>query len=365
MSTGDGRLHEELERWAAGLPGGWRLIDVATLGPDAGNGDETRKAMGYGAPMRLTLEDGAGRRRAVVFHVATSDEFGHDRRADRAAGQLLAWDTFGTIPRHAAALDVGAIDTSGRIVSLRDAGELYLVTEWVPGRVYAEDLRELGRRGTCTPLDEARTDALADYLLALHANRVARPSAWARALRDLVGSSEGIAGMVDGYPADCPGAPPERLQAIEQRALAWRWRLRPRSERLCRTHGDFHPFNVVFDRETDFRLLDASRGCLGDAADDVTAMAVNYVFFAIDHPASWPGGLGRLWHRFWSRYLAGAGDALLEVAAPWFAWRGLVVASPRFYPNLSAQARDRILGLVERALEAPRFDPGFADELFR
>ena len=114
-----------------------------------------------------------------------------------------------------------------------------------------------------------------------------------------------------------------------------------------------------------FTLLDASRGCKGDPADDVTAMAVNFVFFAIDRPASWANGLGPLWRRFWDVYLRGSGDrGLLEVAAPWLAWRCLVVCCPRFYPALPAGARDAILGLAERALDAPRFDPCWAEELF-
>jgi hypothetical protein len=41
-----------------------------------------------------------------------------------------------------------------------------------------------------------------------------------------------------------------------------------------------------------------------------------------------------------------------------------VVASPRFYPDLSPGARDRLLGFVERALDAPRFDPAWAEDLF-
>jgi Phosphotransferase enzyme family len=360
-------LRTELERWAASLPGGWRLQEVLPLAPDSAAdddtcalGDETRKAIGYGRPLRLTLRDGGGRERHVVFHLAERDDFGHDRRADRAGEQLLAFDNFRQIPRHVAAIDVGALGSDGRILSLRETGELYLVTEWAPGRLYAEDLRQLAQRGSCTPLDLLRADALADYLILLHRNKLGAPAAYARALRDLVGSGEGIFGMVDGYPRSF--AP--RLQALERRALEWRWRLRDRAARACRTHGDFHPFNIVFGDGVDFRLLDASRGCVGDPADDLTALAVNYVFFAVEHPAAWRDGTGLLWHRFWSRYAAAAGDELFEVAAPFFAWRGLVVASPRFYPDLAPAARDRLLGLVERVLDAPRFDPRFADELF-
>jgi aminoglycoside phosphotransferase (APT) family kinase protein len=143
-------------------------------------------------------------------------------------------------------VDVGAIAADGGLVSLRGAGEPYLVTEWAEGALYAEDLRRVAREGRATALDLARCDALADALARLHAERIADAPGWRRAVRDLLGHGEGIFGMVDGYPDGVPAAPPERLRAIEERCLAWRWRLRGRVHRLARTHGDFHPFNIVF-----------------------------------------------------------------------------------------------------------------------
>jgi aminoglycoside phosphotransferase (APT) family kinase protein len=283
---------------------------------------------------------------------------------------LLANDLFNEIPDHVRALDVGAIAPEGRLVSLRGTGEFYLVTEWAEGEPYAEDLRRIGREGAALPLDLARCEALARWLVRLHAERLHDPPAWRRALRDLLGHGEGVFGIADAYPTGVPGAPPERLRRIEERCLSWRWRLRDRSERLTRTHGDFHPFNVLFPPPgkgdgTRFTLLDASRGGKGDAADDVMAMAVNYVFFALEHRASWPKGLGLLWRRFWEVYLAATGDqGILETAPPYLAWRALVLASPRFYPRLGAPAREAILHLAERALEGPRFDPAWAEVLF-
>jgi Phosphotransferase enzyme family len=98
----------------------------------------------------------------------------------------------------------------------------------------------------------------------------------------VIAGSEGIFGIIDGYPRDVPAAPPGRLQAIERHCLDWRWKLRSRRERLARTHGDFHPFNIVFDERSQIALLDASRGCEGDPADDVACLAINYLFFAFD-----------------------------------------------------------------------------------
>jgi len=346
---------------------GASVVSTVALPPGAAGG-ETRKAEGYGEPLRVVLSEPGGRERTVVFHTAKADSFGHDRRADRAAEQLLAFDDFRLVPDHARALDVGAVLRGGRLVSLRDAGEFYLLSEWAPGEVYALDLGRIAENGVARESDLARAEALAQWAARLHAEKLGGPDRYRRAVRDLLGHGEGIFGMVDGYGAGVPGAPLKRLQGIEERALAWRWRLRGREGRLARTHGDFHPYNIVFPREvgTEFTVLDASRGCCGDPADDVTALAVNYVFFAAPRPAAWKAGLGPLWELFFGRYLAESGDReLLQVLAPWLAWRCLVVSSPRFYPALSPEARDRMLRLAERALEAEAFDPRWAGELFR
>jgi aminoglycoside phosphotransferase (APT) family kinase protein len=352
-----GRVVERL------VPGG-RIVEVRRLRADRALEDDTHKSAGYGDPRRVRVATPDGER-SFVFHVQRADGFGHDRRADRAADQLLAFDTFGHIPRHARALDVGAVRTDGTLVSLAETGELYLVTEWVEGTPYAEDLRGIARAARLGPIDLARADALCDYLVALHAHRPPAAAGYRRSVRDLVGSGEGLFGMIDAYPADTPGAPPDRLRAIEHRCLDWRWRLRAHEGRITRTHGDFHPFNIVFQDAESFRLLDASRGCAGDPADDVAALAINFVFFALDHAGAWPGAMRMLFQRFLLRYVERTGDdQLLDVLAPWFAWRGLVVASPAFYPDLPGAARDRLLRFVERALDAPRFDLAFADEVF-
>ena len=357
-------IHQTLAELTRVLFPGEELTSIEPLGPDTSRG-KLEKAGGYSRPLKITLRARDGSSRLLVFRTASANEFGHDRRSDRAQAMLLAFDTFGEVPRHVQALDVGAIQVDGRLQSLRSAGEFYLLTDFVDGTMYSDDLRRLAEEGSATPLDHQRCEALASYLVTLHSTRPSDPWAYRRAIRDLVGHGEGIFGIVDSYPEGVPAAPLDRLQRIEELCLDWRWRLRGRDDRLRRTHGDFHPFNIVFREGADFAVLDASRGGRGDPADDVTALAINYVFFALGTPQSWKRGFASLWRLFWDSYLAKSGDlGLLKVVAPFLAWRGLVVANPRFYPGLSKEARDALLHLVEQALETPQFDPAFAEDLF-
>ncbi|MCC6897791.1 MAG: aminoglycoside phosphotransferase family protein [Polyangiaceae bacterium] len=349
------------------LPGA-TLLSAAPFGVDDAEvvDPATTKGLGYGVPLRLRVREASGAELTLVFHTAQPDQFGHDRRADRAAELLLSFDRFEQIPGHVRALDVGAIAKNGReLISLRDAGEFYLVTSFAEGHLYADELRRIAQRGVATADEIAHAEALARHLVTIHSQKLDDPRVYQRAIRDLVGSGEGIFGLLDAYAPDVPGAPPERLMALERSLTAWRWRLKPRTARLCRTHGDYHPFNVVISDAGEVALLDASRGCAGDPADDVTCMAINFVFFAVEHPGTWATAFRDLWHRFWRVYLEASADLeLYEVCAPFLAWRGLVVANPVWYPHVDGGARDRVLSLVERSLAAERFDPAFADEVF-
>lgn len=335
------------------------ITEVEPLKADTGQG-EAEKGLGYGRPLRVRVREADGNTRALVFHLEGADDHGHDRRADRAGNVLLAWDSFSKLPHHARALDVGGLTTSGALLPLRDVGELYLLTEWAEGQVYADDLRRIGATGVVEPLDLARLDALVDVLLELHAMPGTHPAAYVRALRDLVGSGEGIAGIVDSSGDDAG----ERLCAIEQQCLTWRQRLKHDPGRLRRTHGDFHPFNLVFPEGRAMpTLLDTSRGSQGDPADDVTCLALNFLFFGLERRELWKPGLGQLWRRFWERYLAGGDDGVLEVAAPFLAWRVLVLCNPTWYPHLREPDRDRLLRFAERVLASPRFDPAWGAQV--
>ena len=146
-----------------------------------------------------------------------------------------------------------------------------------------------------------------------------------------------------------PAAPSpfERLAALERRAVDFRWKLRGRAHRLRRTHGDFHPYNILFREGADFTLLDASRG-----------------------GARRPGRRPRRAHhqlrprrrrvprRLAARARARVGRVLVDATStrpatarcsrcipPFLAWRALVVASPVWYPSLTPAMRDALLGV--------------------
>ena len=212
--------------------------------------------------------------------------------------------------------------------------EFCLLTEYALGETYAHDLERLRDNDSLTELDLARADALCDYLVEIHKVRGLDEGLYVRRIRELVGHGECIMGITDSYPAHAVFTPAV-LERIEHLSVTWRWRLKSLAHRLRQVHGDFHPWNILFRAGADFSLLDRSRGEYGDPADDVASLTMNYLFFSLQRSGGLKGALESLFLRFWERYLEKSGDhEMLNVIAPFLAFRGLVMASPVWYPAL-------------------------------
>lgn len=339
---------------------GTALLSYGPIGKESSKG--TYKQYGYGSPIKATFRVG-NRRRSTVLETMSPGPFGHEHMADRAQAILWDYESYGRLPRHVKALDVGAFTSNQELISVANAREFFVLTEWVPGASYYEDLRRLVDGGGLRALDRRRIKALATYLAGIHRRKRRDAPLYRRRLRELIGHGECIMGLTDSYPVPFGFITKHLLGGIEEQCNQWRWRLRDKPQRLSQVHGDFHPWNVLFRKGTDFSVLDRSRGEWGEPADDVTSMTINYLFLSLCRWRRLQGPFEVLFRLFWETYLEQSGDEeVTATAAPFFAFRGLVIASPVWYPKLPMQVRRCIFRFVENVLDAPRFDPARANE---
>lgn len=315
------------------------------------------KGYGYGSPIRLTFRvDGAVRR--AVLGTMSPGPFGHEHMADRAQAILWDFDSYARLPRHVPAMDVGAFTQKGSLFSVAPAKEFFVLTQWAEGSSYHLDFERLARTGRLLSLDRKRVHALADYLAQIHRTRKRDQNLYRRRLRELIGHGECIMGLTDSYPAHYRFITSDLLRSIEESCNRWRWRLRNRSNRLAQVHGDFHPWNVLFRKGVDFSVLDRSRGEWGEPADDVTSMTINYLFFSLRRWGTLRGPFEVLFREFWDRYMRASKDKdVTETAAPFFAFRGLVIASPLWYPKLTVSVRRSLFNFIQNVLAESRFNP--------
>ncbi len=331
--------------------------EVLELKPITVAADNDVKQYGYGTPIKVTYKLD-GRRSSAVFETVRAGPYGHETMADRAQLLLSGHETFSRLPLHARSLSAGAVEFDGNLVSLDDADEFFILVEHIEGTGHNEDFVRMRDRSDLTSLDLARSDALCDYLVEIHHVRRDEPTLYQRRIRELIGHGECIMGIADGYPESHGFIDRKLLERIEHQAIRWRWRLQDYTHRLRQVHGDFHPWNIMFQDGVNFRVLDRSRGEWGEAADDVSCLTINYLFFSLQRRGRLEGNFQALFERFWQRYLDRTGDQeMLSVVAPFFAFRGLVIASPIWYPNLSEDIRGRIFSFIRNVLDDDEFDP--------
>jgi hypothetical protein len=344
-------------------------VEIRALRPLGGAaGVDDPKGFGYGVPFEVEcVVDGAARA-FVVSRTRPAQGFGHDYPADRAWQALYGHHAYNSFPRHARSIDVGIVRASGRLDSVADAAEFFQLVEKVDGELYWLDLERLLREPV-RDLDWARVDGLALFLAAAHQAKHDEPTLYQRRIRELVGHGECLMGILDSYPHPFPLLPPAQCEAIERDAVAWRWRLRDRAHRLSRVHGDFHPWNLLFRDLTDFTALDRSRGEWGEPADDLSALGVNYLFYALRAQAApaAPGAAATflaMFRRFLDGYLVASGDdELREVLPPFLAFRALVIAHPRWYPALAPATRSALIALARRLMASRTFDADMLPEV--
>lgn len=343
-----------------------RPVELLALRPLKGGLGEERdpKAFGYGVPLEVECLVGGEPRQFVLAQTRPEEGFGHEFVADRAWAALWAHGAYNALPRHVRSWDVGFVRPTGELVPAGDALEFFQLVEKADGAPYWLDLDRLLTEAA-RPVDEERVEALAGYLAELHAEKKRAPSLYQRRIRELVGHGECLMGILDSYPHPYPLLPPEACAALEHALVDWRWRLRQFAHRLSRVHGDFHPWNVLFRAGTDFSVLDRSRGEWGEPADDVAALSINYLFFGLLKGPGVAEPFRGFFLRFLDLYRARSGDGELFAALPpFYAFRALVIAHPRWYPGIPERVRIALLNFAASMGDLAPFDLDAVEQSF-
>jgi hypothetical protein len=323
--------------------------------PGAGKIDISKLGSGVQGSGFLIEISGEGGTRSLVVKGLFREGLGHDYPSDRAAVFLLDLEEFKNLPGHVAAVDVLSEGEDGTVKSIGGGIEYYLLMERAGGRDYFHDLREFSHKKTLEPSDREKIRALASYLAGIHSKKKESRSLYWRKLRDTVGHGECLMGVFDTYPDGTLSY--EDMAEIEKMCVDWRARLKPKIHRLAQIHGDFHPGNIWFREGAEFILLDRSRGPWGEPADDVTALAINFIFFSLMYHGDVRGAYREGLETFFAQYGEFSGDKeITGVVAPFFAFRAAVVANPVFYPDLSAEARVQVFRFAKNVLSADKFE---------
>jgi hypothetical protein len=84
---------------------------------------------------------------------------------------------------------------------------------------------------------------------------------------------------------------------------------------------------------------------------------MNYIHYAVKHTGTFEGLFAELFRIFLEAYLEKThDDGFFEVCQPFFAFRVLVVANPKFYPDDTIETKRRLIDFGLSVLETARFE---------
>ncbi len=331
---------------------GARLIEAGEMGSA---GKQGMKEFGYGKPLHIRFELD-GEEKQAVLSTMRGDSFGHQFYWDRAAILMFQYETGESMEKHVRSLGFGYVDKKDNLVPVVEPREFFILHEMAAGYDYFLDLERIKKKGL-EQSDLERAREFSRWMARLHSRRLDEPDLYLRRIRNLIGASECIFGLVDSYPHPYDLFSPERFEELECRLISWRWKLGGFTHRLAAVHGDFHPWNVLVQPDGDFRVLDRSRGEWGEPADDITTMTSNYLLYSLYSGPSLKGDFERLYRTMWDTYLEETGDReILHTAAPFYVFRALVIASPKWYPGHSREVRMSLFRFMENVLQDEEFD---------
>lgn len=324
---------------------------------DIGNLDEQgMKGFGYGKPLLIRYEV-RGEVRESVLSIMKGDQFGHQFYWDRAAILMFQYETSARMERHVRPVGFGYVNGQDDLVPVESPKEFFILNEKLEGHDYFLDLDRI-RGGDYRASDEETAREFARWLARVHSVKNDDPHLYFRRIRNLIGSSECILGLVDeAYPKGYQAFDASEFIALEKRLVDWRWRLKDYAHRLSAVHGDFHPWNVLIAGDGGFSVLDRSRGEWGEPGGDLATMAVNYLLWSLYDHGRLSGPFKSLYRAYFEEYLASTGDSeVLEVMAPFFVFRALVIASPQWYPDHPPEVRQGLFRFMVNVLEDDVFD---------
>jgi len=325
---------------------------------------------GYVVKFKIQKSKGKSQVREVVLRTLMPENFSHDFISDRAKVFILQNEMSKAIPGHIGSFDVSGYSKNGDLVSLGDVKEYFQIVEFAHGDTYSKDFQRIKETGSISDMDRQRARSLAIYLASLHSRKLKATKGSIRSIRrrhtrDAIGHGEMMIGVVDTYPDGFTYTTKAKLARFMARALEFREKVKDTPFKPCRIHGDFHPANIVFNGSR-VTVLDASRELWGDPADDVIALAMNYIWFAVMQTGKFSGPFSELFWIFWNTYFKKTRDInIMKTAGVHMAFRGVVVAHPFFYSAQSDDVRRKMLRLVEKVLGKSRFDPKKIDRYLR
>jgi len=288
----------------------------------------------HGVVFSIDAVDKKREKKRFILKTFKGEGFGQDYPADRASSVIRSLMDSPLLENHIKILDAGSIQEDSSLMSLGNPKDFFIIMEEVRGMDYWKDLDEIRDKKKLDEKDVERIKILAKYSATIHKQKYDGPHAeqlYRRIVRDFVGHGELTMGVIDSFPDKLDFVNGDDIVKIVKKMVEWWDKIKNKSHRLNVLHGDFYPSNIFFDGEK-LLVTDRSRFRYGDAADDVSAFAINLINYSVLAYGDYRNPFKKLFEMFFEEYFKNRkDDKMFEVIPFFFAFRALVCIHPVFY----------------------------------
>lgn len=302
------------------------------------------KLHGMTHTIEITFTENDGSSGTCYLKLPEHSLFGERLGSDAVKEITWRLEGYPTILGHSLCIGAGGVTAQGDPVPLSMLFPAYFsIEQALPGTIYADKLQNFSEH-------TSRTEALRDVQsICAHMVRMHKPverngtALYRRMLREKL--MDPVFRLIDADEHYWSQRPAARME-VEHLFLGWRQRLWNLGRRIRVVHNDFHPWNILI-KSDGVALLGARSPGVGEPANDLAALMVNYVWFSYLTSNKFEGLYRDAYLAFWNTYLEMTGDIeCLAALPPFLANRLLLFLDSAFYPGTG----DAVKARVERLL---------------
>lgn len=125
---------------------------------------------------------------------------------------------------------------------------------------------------------------------------------------------------------------------IENKIIEWHQEMQKKNRPVVISHNDFHPWNILFTKDNDLKIIDRDFPGYSEPARDLGTLLPNFLYFAFKNNGAFTGMCKEVSDYILTSYIEKSKDnEILEVIQPYLAMTCFILSNNQWYPDLDRE----------------------------
>jgi hypothetical protein len=251
-------------------------------------------------------------------------------------------------------ISLGFFNDKNQVKSLSDFKNVFVIEEFIEGECYADILLNKSMNKECDADDLFFADNIVNYLACRekycdNGNEIF-------VLHDCLFLIEKFFIVINRLFWSGQITEDDKLH-LEKRIIEWCQKIQKMNRDIVKSHNDFHPWNIIFTKHKELKVIDKGFPGYSDPARDLGTLFPNYLYFALHKRNTFSGMCKFLLDYVLKRYIEKSrDDKVTEAIQPYFAMCCFILSNNKWYPDLNDDNRQYIREMGFHLLNSEIFD---------